>query len=52
MKGPDYEKDMQAITKSLIFKFADKPTVFFSCQLRLEPKGDFNGKCVVGLNLQ
>ncbi|KAI6190125.1 ZP domain-containing protein [Aphelenchoides bicaudatus] len=40
-----YESDLQAVRKSNVFKFADRPTVYFSCQLRLELKSDFDGQC-------
>uniref|UniRef100_A0A914YF66 ZP domain-containing protein n=1 Tax=Panagrolaimus superbus TaxID=310955 RepID=A0A914YF66_9BILA len=42
----DYKGDLEAGKDSFVFKFADKPTVFFSCQLRVEPKDADTGLCV------
>uniref|UniRef100_A0A914QEG9 ZP domain-containing protein n=1 Tax=Panagrolaimus davidi TaxID=227884 RepID=A0A914QEG9_9BILA len=42
----DYKGDLEAGKDSFVFKFADKPTVFFSCQLRVEPKDMDTGLCV------
>ncbi|KAE9556694.1 hypothetical protein FO519_000100 [Halicephalobus sp. NKZ332] len=41
----DYKGDLEAGRESFVFKFADKPTIFFSCQLRVEAKEDSSGKC-------
>jgi hypothetical protein len=48
----NYESDLEASRKSFVFKFADKPTIYFSCQLRLEPKSDFDEKCSVSIKVQ
>uniref|UniRef100_A0A914YFI9 ZP domain-containing protein n=1 Tax=Panagrolaimus superbus TaxID=310955 RepID=A0A914YFI9_9BILA len=45
----DYKGDLEAGKDSFVFKFADKPTVFFSCQLRVEPKDADTGLCVVSI---
>ncbi|CAD5224096.1 unnamed protein product [Bursaphelenchus okinawaensis] len=42
----NYISDLEAEKKGLVFKFADKPTVYFSCQLRLELKNDFSDQCL------
>ncbi|CAD5231963.1 unnamed protein product [Bursaphelenchus xylophilus] len=41
----NYVSDLEADKKGLVFKFADKPTVYFSCQLRLEVKNDYSEQC-------
>uniref|UniRef100_A0AC34Q6Y8 ZP domain-containing protein n=1 Tax=Panagrolaimus sp. JU765 TaxID=591449 RepID=A0AC34Q6Y8_9BILA len=41
----DYKGDLEAGRDSYVFKFADKPTIFFSCQLRVEVKDPESGMC-------
>ncbi|KAI1719232.1 cuticlin-1 [Ditylenchus destructor] len=41
----DYKTDMEAGRKGFVFKFADRPTLFFGCQLRLELKSDWSQIC-------
>ncbi|VDP05833.1 unnamed protein product [Heligmosomoides polygyrus] len=44
----EYGSDMMVGQKAHVFKFADKPTIFFSCLIRLEFKEDTSSKCNVG----
>ena len=32
--GLEYQSDLQAGTSAFVFKFADKPRVYFTCQVR------------------
>ncbi|ULT92484.1 hypothetical protein L3Y34_009936 [Caenorhabditis briggsae] len=41
------EKNLEAGQMSSVFKFADKPTVFFSCMIRVEMKESAEMPCVV-----
>ena len=43
----EYKGDLEAGRESFVFKFADKPTIFFSCQLRIDTKDSVTGKCKV-----
>ncbi|CAL2047762.1 unnamed protein product [Caenorhabditis brenneri] len=48
LKELDYnEKELEAGQTSSVFKFADKPTVFFSCMIRVEMKESAETPCVV-----
>ncbi|KAI6237263.1 ZP domain-containing protein [Aphelenchoides besseyi] len=44
MSSIDYAGDLEASYQGFVFKFADKPTVYFSCAIRLELK-DVYGRC-------
>lgn len=41
----DYLGDLEAGREAYVFRYADQPTVSFSCEIRLDLKKD--GKCVV-----
>jgi hypothetical protein len=43
----DYKSDLEAGRKGFVFKFADRPTLYFGCQLRLELKSEWNQACRV-----
>ncbi|KAK5980990.1 ZP domain-containing protein [Trichostrongylus colubriformis] len=51
LKDLNYGDDLVAGQKAQVFKFADKPTVFFSCIVRLEFKEDSSYKCTVSVSL-
>uniref|UniRef100_A0A1I8APH2 ZP domain-containing protein n=1 Tax=Steinernema glaseri TaxID=37863 RepID=A0A1I8APH2_9BILA len=42
----DYTGPLEAGQEARVFKFADRPTVFFGCQIRLQHKDEQTGKCV------
>ncbi|KAK6052584.1 hypothetical protein COOONC_09911 [Cooperia oncophora] len=45
LKDLDYGNGLMAGQKSQVFKFADKPTIFFSCMIRLEFKEKSSDEC-------
>uniref|UniRef100_A0A7E4UUC3 ZP domain-containing protein n=1 Tax=Panagrellus redivivus TaxID=6233 RepID=A0A7E4UUC3_PANRE len=42
----EYTGDLEAGREGYVFKFADKPTVYFSCQLRVEMKVHADDNCI------
>ncbi|KAK6757500.1 hypothetical protein RB195_015366 [Necator americanus] len=45
LKNLDYGDDLVAGQVAHVFKFADKPTIFFACMIRLEIKDDASSPC-------
>ncbi|CAJ0569911.1 unnamed protein product, partial [Mesorhabditis spiculigera] len=41
----NYLDDMSAGQEAQVFKFADRQTIFFGCQIRLELKEELGGSC-------
>ncbi|XGW04305.1 hypothetical protein V3C99_015456, partial [Haemonchus contortus] len=46
LKDLNYDDGLTAGQEAQVFKFADKPTIFFSCTIRLELKEDSNDECI------
>ncbi|EYB88152.1 hypothetical protein Y032_0252g246 [Ancylostoma ceylanicum] len=46
MKNLDYGDNLVAGQEAHVFKFADKPTIFFACMIRLELKEDVTSACM------
>ncbi|PIO66751.1 hypothetical protein TELCIR_11522, partial [Teladorsagia circumcincta] len=46
LKNLDYGDDLMAGQAAHVFKFADKPTIFFSCMIRLEFKEETSNGCI------
>lgn len=47
----EYTTDLMAGRESHVFKYADKPNVYFNCQVRLELKDPNLNQCQVGFFL-
>ncbi|KIH59045.1 hypothetical protein ANCDUO_10739, partial [Ancylostoma duodenale] len=49
MRNLDYGDNLVAGQEAHVFKFADKPTIFFACMIRLELKEDAASTCMTTL---